>query len=187
MECYVYHSIYKPSPDPLHITWPWVSLVHSRYQHAWRHCCDHFGVVLKIRMKKIKHKLWWKRSNANHACLIENISMGLSINTCGGGGSWYTWKLITKLFQPSPLSDLKKIQGIPFLPWKLWVKPTENHVTQFSLENFVVFFSRSHLTRVQHFKGTPFVSDPSNKCLWMVPKCKQKVKFNLSSKNNTRT
>ena len=54
---------------------------------------------------------------------------------------------IAKIFRGPP-SDRKKIQGPPFLPWKLRVNPIEKHVNSiFNGKSVVIFF------RAPHYKG----------------------------------
>ena len=68
-----------------------------------------------------------------------------------------------------PPSDLKKIRG-PLFAMKIM---SQLHRKACKLNfhwKICIFFSRTPLARVKHFKGPLFISGPPNKCLWKVPK-----------------
>ena len=74
-------------------------------------------------------------------------------------GGWCKWKIILIIFWGGCQTSTKF--RAPFLPWKLWVNPVENHVISIFTRKFVV---------PCHFSRPPLQgSMPPSKYLWTDP------------------
>ena len=93
-------------------------------------------------------------------CCIFQTNKGPFTNTCKGGPDAKKFKR-KKFSGPPPLLDLTIFRGPPFLPRKIGVNPTENHIDSlFRGKISVFFFSGPPFSGLQNFQGPLFASGP---------------------------